>query len=186
VSSTRIISIVSTLLLLAGMAAAQSRHCSSATTEDAQKSQPATTSGHPAAADPAQLFQQGPDALNQGRLDAAERTLGEVLALNLRWLVPVPTSASSPYGESSGRRPWKCRTRRSGWRLGSQASVLNIGLAYYRQSEFLKAIPQFESVVRDQPDSFQPRHLLGLCYFLWSHELTPPLWSHCGRRNPRN
>ena len=42
---------------------------------------------------------------------------------------------------------------------------LNIGLAYYRQNEFLKAIPPFESVVRDQPDALQPRYLLGLCYF---------------------
>ena len=42
---------------------------------------------------------------------------------------------------------------------------LNIGLAYYRQNEFLKAIPAFESVVRGQPDAMQPRYLLGLCYF---------------------
>jgi tetratricopeptide (TPR) repeat protein len=42
---------------------------------------------------------------------------------------------------------------------------LNIGLSYYRQNQFLKAIPAFESVVRDQPDALQPRHLLGLCYF---------------------
>ena len=41
----------------------------------------------------------------------------------------------------------------------------NIVLAYYRQNEFLKATPPFESVVRDQPDSLQPRYLLGLCYF---------------------
>ena len=42
---------------------------------------------------------------------------------------------------------------------------LNIGLAYFRQNEFLKAIPPFESVVHDQPDALQPRYLLGLCYF---------------------
>jgi tetratricopeptide (TPR) repeat protein len=48
---------------------------------------------------------------------------------------------------------------------------LNIGLAYYRQNDFLKAIPAFQSVVRDEPEAFQPRYLLGLCYFFtdrWS------------------
>jgi tetratricopeptide (TPR) repeat protein len=59
---------------------------------------------------------------------------------------------------------------------------LNIGLAYYRQNEFLKAIPLFESVVRDQPDALQPRHLLGLCYFFaerWADAANTlePLWT---------
>jgi tetratricopeptide (TPR) repeat protein len=59
---------------------------------------------------------------------------------------------------------------------------LNIGLAYFRQNEFLKAIPPFESVVRDQPDALQPRHLLGLCYFFaerWADAANTlePLWA---------
>src|SRR6266581_9185778 len=59
---------------------------------------------------------------------------------------------------------------------------LNIGLAYYRQNEFLKAIPPFESVVRDQPDATQPRYLLGLCYFFterWADaaDMLEPLWA---------
>ena len=59
---------------------------------------------------------------------------------------------------------------------------LNIGLAYYRQNEFLKATPPFESVVRDQPDALQPRYLLGLCYFFaerWADAATTlePLWA---------
>jgi tetratricopeptide (TPR) repeat protein len=59
---------------------------------------------------------------------------------------------------------------------------LNIGLAYYRQSEFLKAIPPFESVVHDQPTSLQPRYLLGLCYFFverWgdASATLEPLWA---------
>jgi tetratricopeptide (TPR) repeat protein len=59
---------------------------------------------------------------------------------------------------------------------------LNIGLAYYRQNEFLKAIPPFESVVRDQPDALQPRYLLGLCYFFadrWADASATlePLWA---------
>ena len=59
---------------------------------------------------------------------------------------------------------------------------LNIGLAYYRQYEFLLAIPLFESVVRDQPDALQPRYLLGQCYFFaerWADaaDTLEPLWA---------
>lgn len=59
---------------------------------------------------------------------------------------------------------------------------LNIGLAYYRQNEFLAATAPFESVVHDQPAAVQPRYLLGLCYFFaerWSDAATmlEPLWA---------
>jgi tetratricopeptide (TPR) repeat protein len=172
---------VSTLLLLAGVAAAQSRNSASATTGNAQKSAPATSSGRPAMADPAQLFQQGEDALNHGRLDEAERTFREVLALNPR-LAGAYANLGVVYMR---RKQWakalECLDKAE--RLAPQVAGirLNIGLAYYRQNEFLKAIPQFESVVRDQPDALQPRHLLGLCYFFaerWADAANTlePLW----------
>jgi tetratricopeptide (TPR) repeat protein len=41
---------------------------------------------------------------------------------------------------------------------------LNIGLAEYRQGDYVAAISPFESVLRDEPGSTQVRHLLGLCY----------------------
>jgi tetratricopeptide (TPR) repeat protein len=55
-------------------------------------------------------------------------------------------------------------------------------LAYYRQYEFLKAIPPFESVVREHPEVEQPRYLLGLCYFFaerWADSASTlePLWA---------
>jgi tetratricopeptide (TPR) repeat protein len=58
---------------------------------------------------------------------------------------------------------------------------LNIGLAFYRQNEFLKAIPEFEAVVRAQPDAQQARYLLGQCYFFadrWADAVSTlePLW----------
>jgi cytochrome c-type biogenesis protein CcmH/NrfG len=66
---------------------------------------------------------------------------------------------------------------------------LNIGRAYYRQNEFLKATPPFESVVRDQPDALQPRYLLGLCYFFagrWADAATTlePLWPQESEKLP--
>jgi tetratricopeptide (TPR) repeat protein len=59
---------------------------------------------------------------------------------------------------------------------------LNIGLVYFRQNEFLKAIPLLESAVKEQPEALQPRHLLGLCYFFterWADaaRTLEPLWS---------
>jgi tetratricopeptide (TPR) repeat protein len=41
---------------------------------------------------------------------------------------------------------------------------LNIGLTYYRQGSYARAIPAFESVLKDDPQNKQARQLLGLCY----------------------
>jgi tetratricopeptide (TPR) repeat protein len=58
---------------------------------------------------------------------------------------------------------------------------LNIGLVYYRQADYRRAIQPFESVVRDQPESTQARYLLGLCYFFTERyadaaQALEPLW----------
>jgi tetratricopeptide (TPR) repeat protein len=58
---------------------------------------------------------------------------------------------------------------------------LNVGLVYYRQNDFQGAVEPFESVVRDVPDSYQARYLLGLCYFFnqrYAEAVTmlEPLW----------
>jgi tetratricopeptide (TPR) repeat protein len=133
------------------------------------------------AADPAKLFQAGQDALNQGRLDMAERDFRQVLALD-----PQLGGAYANLGVVYMRRKQWAKAlealQRAERLMPQVAGIrLNVGLAYYRQNEFLKAIPPFESVVRDQPDAQQPRHLLGLCYFFaerWAdaaHTLEP-LW----------
>ncbi len=66
---------------------------------------------------------------------------------------------------------------------------LNIGLSYYRQNEFLKAIPPFESVLQEQPDNSQARYLLGLCYFFddrWKDaaQTLEPLWPQQNQQLP--
>ncbi len=58
----------------------------------------------------------------------------------------------------------------------------NIGIVYFKQGQYLKAIPPFESVLRDQPNALQPRYLLGLCYFFaerWADaaDTLEPLWA---------
>jgi tetratricopeptide (TPR) repeat protein len=122
-------------------------------------------SGALAAPDPAQIFQKGQDALNNGRLDEAERDFRQVLALNPQ-MAGAYANLDVVYMR---RKQWTkaLEMLRHAERLLPQVAGirLDIGLAYYRQSEFLKAIPLFKSVVHDQPDAVQPRHLLGICYF---------------------
>ena len=163
-------------LLIAGLAVAGvSSQTSLPSTAGAPKS------ASELSADPAQLFQAGQNALNEGRLDDAERDFRGVLAVN-----PQVGGAYANLGVVYMRRKqWTkaLETLRKAEQLMPDVTGirLNIGLAYYRQNEFLKAIPPFESVVREQPEALQPRHLLGLCYFFadrWAdaaHTLEP-LW----------
>lgn len=168
-------------MLLAGAAAAMPEQSSApGTAAKAPKGPPTASSG--AVAGPAQLFQAGQDALNQGRLDEAERDFRQVLTAN-----PQVGGAYANLGVVYMRRKqWAkaLENLRQAERLMPQVAGirLNVGLAYYRQNEFLKAIPPFESVVRDQPDALQPRHLLGLCYFFtdrWADaaNMLEPLWA---------
>lgn len=131
--------------------------------------------------DPATIFQAGQDALNQGRLDEAERDFRQVLILD-----PQAGPAYANLGVVCIRRKqWSKALENLDHAerlMPHEPGVrLNIGLAYFRQNEFLKAIPLFESVVRDQPIAVQPRYLLGLCYFFterWAEATNTlePLW----------
>ena len=141
---------------------------------------PISSAGTPA--DPAQIFQSGQEALNQNRLDEAERDFQQVIAMN-----PQVGGAYVNLGVVYMRRKQWTKAlemlRRAEHLMPQEAGIRrNIGLVYYRQNEFLKAIPLFESVVRDQPDAMQPRHLLGLCYFFaerWADAANTlePLWA---------
>jgi tetratricopeptide (TPR) repeat protein len=174
--------VVVVLLLLAPAAAPERAPVTPSTPVLAlQTAAPQVSSATAASPDPAQLFQQGQNALNAGRLDEAEQSFRRVLALN-----PQAAGAYANLGVVYMRRKQWTRALamlRQAERMMPQLPGirLNIGLVYYRQSEFLKAIPPFESVVRDQPDALQPRHLLGLCYFFadrWADavNMLEPLW----------
>lgn len=167
--------------LLASMAASMSpQNSSPGSAANSRNALPAASSG--AVADPAQLFRAGQDALNQGRLDQAERDFRQVLAEN-----PQVGGAYANLGVVYMRRKQWTKAlqalRKAEHLIPQEAGIrLNIGLAYFRQNEFLKAITPFESVVRDQPDAPQPRHLLGLCYFFterWADaaKTLQPLWA---------
>ena len=180
-SSAHIRSGVVGCLLLAGVAAAMPAQTSSpGKATQRRNGAPVASSG--GATDPAQLFEAGQDALNQGRLDEAERDFRQVLAAN-----PRAGGAYANLGVVYMRRKQWTKAlemlRKAEHLMPQVPGIrLNIGLAYYRQSEFLKAIPLFESVLRDQPGDLQPRHLLGLCYFFaerWADAANTlePLWA---------
>jgi tetratricopeptide (TPR) repeat protein len=144
-----------------------------------RNSAPVASSG--AAADPAQIFLLGQEALKQNRLAEAERDFRQVVAAN-----PEAGGAYANLGVVYMRRKQWSKAlealNQAEHLMPQVAGIrLNIGLAYFRQNDFLKAIPYFESVVRDQPDALQPRHLLGLCYFFterWADAANTlePLW----------
>jgi tetratricopeptide (TPR) repeat protein len=142
-----------------------------------------TNSPSATAADPAKIFAEGQQALQQNHLDEAERDFRQVLGVD-----PKSGAAFANLGVVYMRRKqWAnaLETLHKAEHLMPQVAGvrLNIGLAYYRQNLFLKAIPPFESVVRDEPEALQPRHLLGLCYFFverWADaaKTLEPLWDH--------
>ena len=168
------------LLSIAAGAAMSGQNSSPEATTQARSA--ASMASSQSGTDPAQLFRAGQEALNQGRLDAAERNFRQVLAAD-----PQAGGAYANLGVVyMRRRQWTKALEMLGQaeRLMPQEPGvrLNIGLAYYRQNAFLKAIPAFESVVRDRPDELQPRHLLGLCYFFverWADAANTlaPLWA---------
>jgi tetratricopeptide (TPR) repeat protein len=183
VSSARIKSGSVVLLLLTGMAAARSPQQAgipSAKNGSGSAGQTPTAGGK--MTDPAQLFQRGQGALDEGKLDEAERDFRGVLAVD-----PKSGAAYANLGVVYMRRKqWSLaltHLRKAAHLMPQVAGIrLNIGLAYYRQNEFQKAILPFESVVRDQPEGLQPRYLLGLCYFFaerWADAagMLEPLWA---------
>jgi tetratricopeptide (TPR) repeat protein len=134
-----------------------------------------------ASASPAQLFAEGQSALERGDLDRAAKAFRGVLAAD-----PGDPGAYANLGVVYMRRQqWTqalAMLEEAEKRAPSVPGIrLNVGLAHYRQYDFGAAIPAFQSVVRDQPDSLQARYLLGLCYFFVDRDADAartlePLW----------
>jgi tetratricopeptide (TPR) repeat protein len=167
-------------LLACAAAAASSQTSSPRTAANPRNGAPIAASG--AAIDIPQLLLKGQDALNNGRLDEAERDFRQALAANSQ----VGGAYANLGVVYMKRKQWAKALgplRKAEQLLPREAGIrLNIGLAYFRQNEFLKAIPAFESALRDQPDWLQPRYLLGLCYFFterWADAANTlePLWA---------
>lgn len=184
--------LLSFLLLAAAIASARAQQSAPASTAPSRSGNQAAPARDNADANKslALIFQQGQEALNYGRLDEAEGDFRQILALD-----PQAGGAYANLGVVYMRRKQWSKAleslRQAAHLLPQVAGIrLNIGLAYYRQNEFLQAIPFFESVVKEQPESLQPRYLLGECYFfaerwadaadtlapLWQQQSTQPLF----------
>ncbi len=131
--------------------------------------------------DPATLFHQGVQAMQNSQFTLAEDRFREVIALE-------PSSAS-PYinlGVTYMReKRWDealVLLRKAQLLAPKQAGVLlNLGLAYYRKNDYAAAAVPFAESLRLAPDSLQARYLLGLCYFFTNKygdatETMSPLW----------
>jgi len=109
-------------------------------------------------------YQAGETALRRGDLASAKRSFMRVLEL-----VPSDVGARVNLGVVFMReKNWPQALAYLGQaeKLAPQVSGirLNIGLANYKQGEYAAAIPEFESVLREDATSVQARRLLGLCY----------------------
>ena len=166
---------------------------------DSPRAQPAFQSGQPEqrsgttrstasqrTEDPAKLFASGEAALKSGDLDKAEQAFKQVLVVD-----PKSAAAYANLGVIDMRRKhWSSALTnlRHAEKLAPEMTGvrLNIGLAYYRQNEYWRAIPAFESAVRDQPTSVQAHFLLGQCYFFterWVEavDTLEPIWAQESR-----
>ena len=109
-------------------------------------------------------FAKGEAALKRGDLVGADVAFRRVIAAD-----PQAGAAYSNLGVIAMRR--KEWDRALTWLQKAEKLEplvpgirLNIGLVKYRHGDYPGAVAPLASVVRDQPDSFQARYLLGLCY----------------------
>ena len=133
-------------------------------------------------ADPRAAFEHGESALANEDLDEAEKSFRQVLAFD-----PKSAAAYANLGVIAMRRKqWTtalANLRKAEKLAPTMTGVrLNIGLAYYRQNDFWRATPAFESVIKDQPDSVQAHSLLGQCYFFTERyveavDTLEPVWA---------
>jgi tetratricopeptide (TPR) repeat protein len=133
------------------------------------------------ASDPRRKFQQGELALKGNRLEEAEKHSRAVPAANPQ-LAGHTRTWCLVYMRRKQWKPARAMLDKAPQLAPGVPGIrLNIGLLHYRQSDFRSAIPAFASVVKDAPDSFQARYLLGLRYFLTEHyseaaTTLEPLW----------
>lgn len=133
-------------------------------------------------ANPAVIFHEGKEALQDGKLALAEEDFKRVITLNPEASAAYVNLAVAYMREKrweSALAELKKADRLSPNEPGIQ---LNIGLAYYRKNDFASAIKPFSAILQWTPDSHQARYLLGLCYFFRSRykeasETLAPLWS---------
>jgi tetratricopeptide (TPR) repeat protein len=130
---------------------------------------------------PATIFRQGVQAMQNGQLTVAEEDFRTVIALD-----PRSGAAHVNLGVTYMReKRWddalaELRTAQT-LSPHEPGIPLNIGLAHYRKNDFAAAIEPFSASLQLAPQSLQARYLLGLCYFFTNQyqragDTLVPLW----------
>jgi tetratricopeptide (TPR) repeat protein len=128
-----------------------------------------------------EIFEQGQQALNRGDLSAAEQAFRKVLTAEPN-NVGAHGNLAVVYMRRRAWKPALAELRAAGKLAPDDPGILlDIGLVYYREADYGRAIPPFESVLRSQPHSTQASYLLGLCYFFRERyadaaQTLAPLW----------
>jgi tetratricopeptide (TPR) repeat protein len=133
------------------------------------------------ALEPATIFRQGVQAMQNGQLTVAEQDFKTVITLD-----PRSGAAHVNLGVAYMReKRWdealvELRTAQS-LSPHEPGIPLNIGLAHYRKNDYAGAIEPFAASLRLAPQSLQARYLLGLCYFFINQykqavDTLEPLW----------
>src|ERR1700730_17210246 len=127
-------------------------------------------------------IEAGEAAMKQGQLPEAEKSFLKVTAI-----MPQDLRAHVNLGVIYMRqKKWKraLEELRTAEKIAPQIPGIrfDIALVYYRQRDCHRAIAPFESVLRDQPDWTQAKHLLGICYmseerFADAAAVLEPLWT---------
>ena len=127
-------------------------------------------------------YEAGDSALRQGQLAEAEKNF-----LKITGIKPQDLRAHVNLGVIYMRqKKWKraLEELRTAEKIAPQIPGIrfDIALVYYRQRDCHRAIAPFESVLRDQPDWTQAKHLLGICYmseerFADAAAALEPLWT---------
>src|ERR1700722_14921806 len=130
---------------------------------------------------PAPIFRQGVQAMQNGELAVAEEDFRTVIALD-----PKSAAAHVNLGVAYMReKRWDdalVELRKAEALSPNGPGIpLNIGLAYYRKNDFASAIEPFSTSLQRAPQSLQARYLLGLCYFFQNQyaqatDTLAPLW----------
>jgi Flp pilus assembly protein TadD len=133
---------------------------------ETQEAAPSVASAH---VDPQVWFAKGEAALNRGDLDGAEAAFRHVIAAD-----PMAGAAYSNLGVIAMRhknwdRALTLLQKAEKLEPAMPGIRLNIGLVKYRRGDYPGAVAPLASVVRDEPNSFQARYLLGLCYVFTVH-----------------
>ncbi len=135
----------------------------------------------PAARDPAALFREAKQAMQDGQLEVAERDFRRVIALDPR-SAPAHTNLGVVLMRQKRWSEARMELQRAQTLTPAEPGIaLNLGLVSYRSNDFAGAIGPFQTALRLAPESKQARYLLGLCYFFTNRyreaaEMLAPLW----------